>query len=122
MTTHAVQDSALQVAAQYHSAWTSGDVDAAMDLVDEDIVCNAPDGEIKGKDAYHTYIQEFSQINTGVTNLASFGDESQALLMYYPHTEFTSTAPAAELFTVRDGKIVESQLVFDRMSFGPPQG
>ena len=31
-----------------------------------------------------------------------------------------STAPAAEYFTVRDGLIVESVLVFDRLSFVPP--
>ena len=33
----------------------------------------------------------------------------------------TSTAPAAEYFTVRDGRIVESLLVFDRLSYAPPQ-
>jgi hypothetical protein len=32
----------------------------------------------------------------------------------------TTTAPAAECFTVRDGKIAESVLLFDRLSFGPP--
>jgi len=33
----------------------------------------------------------------------------------------TSTAPAAEHFTVRDGRIVESLLVFDRLSYAPSQ-
>ncbi len=39
---------------------------------------------------------------------------------YYPQTASTATAPAGECFTVRDGKIVENVLVFDRPSFGPP--
>ncbi len=57
---------------------------------------------------------------TGLTDVAAFGDDEHALLFYCPHTAVTSTAPAAEHFTIRDGKIVESRLVFDRLSFGPP--
>lgn len=47
--------------------------------------------------------------------------QEHALLFYYPHTAVTSTAPAAEHFTIRDGKIVEIRLVFDRLSFAPPE-
>ena len=43
------------------------------------------------------------------------------VLFYYPHTAATSTAAAAEHFTIRDGQIVETQLVFDRLSFTPLQ-
>jgi len=41
-------------------------------------------------------------------------------LFYYPQTAATSTALAAECFTVRGDTIVENLLVFDGMSFGPP--
>ncbi len=58
---------------------------------------------------------------TGLTDVAAFGDQEQALLFHCPHTAATSTAPAAERFTLRDGQIVESRLVFDRLSFAPPQ-
>jgi hypothetical protein blinB_18313 len=121
MMTHSRDANALEVATRYHTAWTCRNVEAAMELVADDVVCHAPDGLIEGKDAYQAYIQDFSQICTGVTNLASFGNEHQAVLMYCPHTVVTSIAPAVELFTVREGKIVESQLVFDRMSFAPGQ-
>jgi hypothetical protein len=104
----------------YHRAWTSGDVDAAMVYVANDIICRAPDGEITGKDAYRGFLGGFTQIMTGLTDVAAFGDDEHAVLFYYPHTAVTSTAPAAEHFTVRDGTIVESRLVFDRLSFAAP--
>jgi ketosteroid isomerase-like protein len=112
---------ALQTALAYHRAWTGGDLDGAMARVADDIICRAPDGDINGKDAYHGYLRGFAQIMTGLTDVAAFGDHEHALLFYYPHTETTSTAPAAEHLTVRGGQIVESLLVFDRLSFAPPQ-
>lgn len=110
---------ALPTALAYHRAWTSGDLDGAMTHVADDIICRAPDGDITGKDAYHGYLREFTQIMTGLTDVAAFGDDEHVLFFYYPHTEVTSTAPAAEHFTIRDGQIVESLLVFDRLSFAP---
>lgn len=111
---------ALQTASAYHRAWTSGDLDSAFAHVADDILCRAPGGDITGKDAYRSYLGGFSQMMTGLTDVAGFGDDEHALLFYYPHTAVTSTAPAAEHFIIRDGKIVESRLVFDRLSFGPP--
>lgn len=112
---------ALHTALNYHRAWTSGDLDTAMGLVDDGIVCRAPGEEINGKDAYRAYLGGFSQMMTGLTDIAAFGDEQHVVLFYCPHTAVTSTAPAAEHFTVRDGRIVESLLVFDRLSYAPPQ-
>jgi len=112
---------ALQTALAYHRAWTSGDLDGAMAHVSDDIVCRAPDGDISGKEAYRSYLGGFLQVMTGVTDVTAFGDQEEALLFYCPHTAATSTAPAAEHFTLRDGRIVESRLVFDRLSFAPPQ-
>lgn len=112
---------ALQTALAYHHAWTSGDLDGAMAHVSDDIVCRAPGGDINGKAAYHGYLGGFSQVMTGLTDIAAFGDDEHALLLYCPHTAATSTAPAAEHFTLRDGQIVEIQLVFDRLAFAPPQ-
>lgn len=121
MTTNDHRSAALEAALAYHRAWTSGDLDGAMAYVVDDIICRAPDGDITGKDAYRGYLGEFTQIMTGLTDAAVFGDDEDVLLFYYPHTAVTSTAPVAEHFTIRDGKIVESRLVFDRLSFSPPQ-
>lgn len=117
---NARQSTALQTALEYHCAWTSGDLDGAMAYVADEFVCHAPGEVLTGKEAYREYLGGFLQINTGLTDVAAFGDNEHALLFYYPHTDVTSTAPAAEHFTVRDGQIVESLLVFDRLSFAPP--
>lgn len=120
MTQTAGSTTALETVMGYHQAWTSGDVDRAMARVADDIVCRAPGGDLIGKEAYRAFLAGFVPNLTGLTDVASFADADRVALFYYPHTAATSTAPAAECFTVRDGKIVESVLVFDRLSFAPP--
>jgi len=115
------QSAALETALAYHRAWTSGDLEGAIAHVADDIVCRAPGGNITGKDAYRGFLGGFAANVTGLTDVAAFGDEEHVVLFYYPHTAATSTAAAAEHFTIRDGQIVESQLVFDRLSFTPLQ-
>lgn len=109
-----------QIVQKYHRAWTGGDIDNAMTLVADDITCRAPGADLAGKDAYRAYIAGFAPMLTGIGDIAEFADAERVALFYYPQTAATSIAPAAEYFTVRDGKITESVLVFDRLSFGPP--
>lgn len=113
------QSPALETALAYHRAWTSGDLDGAMAHVADDIVCRAPGQELNSKSEYRSYLGGFSQMMTGLTDVAAFGDDEHVVLFYFPHTAVTSTAPAAEHFTIRDGRIVESLLVFDRISYAP---
>ncbi len=115
------RSAALETALAYHRAWTSGDLEGAIAHVADDIVCRAPGGDITGKDAYRGFLGGFAANVTGLTDVAAFGDEEHVVLFYYPHTAATSTAAAAEHFTIRDGQIVETQLVFDRLSFTPLQ-
>lgn len=111
---------ARETVLDYHRAWTSGDIDRAMTYVADDIVCRAPGDDLVGKGAYRGYLAGFAPNVTGLTDVATFADGDRVALFYYPHTAATSTAPAAECFTVRDGQIAESVLVFDRLSFAPP--
>jgi len=46
-----------------------------------------------------------------------WGGDETALLLYNPHTTLVQDAPSAECFTVKDGRIVHSLLVFDRTPF-----
>ena len=105
---------------KYHRAWTSGDIATAMTYVADDIVCRAPGVDLDGKDAYREYIGGFAPMLVGIGDIAEFADGNRVALFYYPQTAATSTAPAAELFTVKDGKITESVLIFDRLSYSPP--
>lgn len=111
---------ALEAVLAYHRAWTAGDVDGAMTWVADDIFCRAPGGDLVGKDAYRAFLAGFAPRLTGLTDIATFEDGDRVALFYYPRTAATSTAPAAECFTVRDGVIAESVLIFDRLSFAPP--
>lgn len=113
--------SAFTIVQNYHRAWAGGDVDQAMSWVADGITCRAPGEDLAGKAAYREYLAGFAPALTGLADIASFADGDRVALFYYPQTAATSTAPAAECFTVRNARIVESVLVFDRLSFGPPQ-
>lgn len=109
---------ALQVALAYHRAWTGGDLDVAMALVADDVVCDAPAGRIDGVRAYREFLTPFAQrflIRTEM--IAAFGDENTAMLMYDAETVPARSAPAAECLSVRDEKIVYNRFVFDRTPF-----
>ena len=112
---------ALATALAYHQAWTSHDLDKAMSYIADDITCDAPGAQISGAQPYRDFLGRFMALLTGVETAAAFGDDTTAVLFYYPHTASTSDAPVAECFTVAGGKITRSVLVFDRPSFAPPQ-
>lgn len=113
--------SPLEIVLDYHQAWTGGDVDRAMTWVADDIAAQMPGQDLAGKTAYGEFLAGFAPSLTGLTDIGSFADGERVALFYCPHTAATTTAVAAECFTVRDAKIVESVLVFDRLSYGPPQ-
>jgi hypothetical protein len=100
--------SALYVALAYHRAWTSHDFERAMTYVAPDIVCLAPAGRILGADAFRAFMGPFSQILTRSELLSAFGDRD---------TVPVQNAPAAELLTVRDGRITQMRIIFDRAPF-----
>src|SRR5450631_3329104 len=111
---------ALATALAYHQAWTSQNLDQAMTYIADDITCDAPGARISGAQQYRDFLGGFMTQLTGVEAVAAFGDDTTAVLFYYPHTANVSDAPTAECFTVTGGKITRSVLVFDRPSFAPP--
>lgn len=114
-------DNAYNTVQKYHRAWTRGDIDTAMSYVADDITCRAPGVDLDGKDAYREFIGGFAPMLTGIGDIAEFVDEDRVALFYYPQTATTSTTPAAEFFTIKNAKIIESVLIFDRLSYGPPE-
>lgn len=117
--TQANCNAALDIVLEYHHAWTSGDVEGAMKRVSDDFVCQAPGARFE-KAAYREYLAGFVQNLTGAPDVARFADGDHVALIYYPQTAMAKTTPATEYFTVRDGAIVESLLMFDRLSYAPP--
>lgn len=111
----------LDTVLEYHRAWTGGDIEHATILLSEDVVCRAPGEDLVGKEAYGAFLAGFYPNLTGVSEVTSFAEGERVALFYYPHTAVTTTTPAAEYFTLRDGLIVENVLVFDRLSYVPPE-
>jgi predicted SnoaL-like aldol condensation-catalyzing enzyme len=110
----------LDLVLEYHRAWTKGDVDRAIKLVSEDFVCQAPTGAL-GREEMRKYLAGFVPRLTGIVDIAQFCDDAHVVLIYYPQTAVTQTTPAAEYFTIRDGLIAESLLMFDRLAYAPPK-
>lgn len=108
---------ALQVALAYYEAWTSKDLERAMNYISDGIVCEAPAGRLEGAEAYRAFMGPFVQILKSSSMIAAFGDERRALVMYDTETIPVKSAPGAECVTVEDGKIIHSRFVFDREPF-----
>ncbi len=113
------QTDAYNVVMNYHHAWTTGNVDKAMSYIADNITCNAPGVNLKGKNQYREYIAGFAPSLTGIGDIAEFADDNRVALFYHPQTAVTQTAVAAEFFTVANGKIASSVLIFDRLSYSP---
>lgn len=101
------------IARTFTQAWTSHDMDTAAGYLADDVTFDGPTGHSVGKQAYIEALTKFAQAVTGVTILAAFGDDSQALIMYDLATAPFGTLTSAELLTFRDGKIVADKLTFD---------
>lgn len=119
---HEQQLTAMDVALAYHRAWTSGDLDAALLNVVDDVICEAPPGTLTGTAALRGFMGPFAASLTRSTLLAAFGDDDQALIMYDTENPAVSSAPAAELYRIRDGRISEIRIIFDRLPFALARG
>jgi ketosteroid isomerase-like protein len=108
---------ALQVALDYFTAWTGGDMDKAMTYVADDVVCDAPAGRIEGAAAYREFMAPFARMLIRADMLSAQGDDERATVVYDTETRLVASAPAAEWVTVRDGRIVYSRFIFDRLPF-----
>jgi hypothetical protein len=105
---------ALAVALAYHSAWTSKNVDEALQHVADGIVCDAPSGQLRGMDQYRPFLTNFVPIVKGYDMIAALGDADTAVLVYDLHTvPVSSGSLTCECFTIRDGKITQNRLIFD---------
>ncbi len=108
---------ALQTALGYFQAWTTQDFDRAMSFLAPDMVCHAPSGRLDGAEAFRGFMEPLTRILVRAELIASFGDESTALLMYDTQTVPVPNAPGAECLTVEEGLITEIKIIFDRLPF-----
>lgn len=112
----------IEIALAYHHAWTAGEMDLALRFVAEDVVCDAPPGRLTGKGTLRAFMEPFAATLTSSEVLAAYGDESGAVIMYDTASPAVASAPAAELYDVRDGHITKVRIVFDRLPFAIARG
>ena len=103
----------------YHLAWTGGDIDRALAYIADDARCFAPDEKVTTKEDWRGYLRAFVPMLTGAPVHARMSDADRVALWYFPQTALVTTTLAGELFTVRDGQIVEIRLAFDRLGYAP---
>jgi hypothetical protein len=108
---------ALEVGLAYHRAWTGKNVDEALRYVSDDIVCNAPGGEMRGIDQYRPFLANFVPIVTGYDMIAALGDSETAVLVYNLRTIPVSSGLTCECFTVKAGRITSNRLIFDQTPY-----
>ena len=85
--------------------------------VADDIVCDAPSGQLLGLDQYRPFLANFVPRVTGYDLIAALGDAETAVLVYDLHTTPVSFGLTRECFTVRDGRIARNRLIFDQTPY-----
>ena len=103
-----------QIVTNYHSAWTSGNLEAARGYLADELDFQGSVQTFRRADDFIVGLTQFHQMLRGVTLLQSFFSEHGAALLY----DCDTLSPAgvirtAEFFTVGDGKIQSIRLVFD---------
>jgi hypothetical protein len=112
----------MEIALAYHRAWTSRDMDTAMKYVADDVVCDAPPGRLTGVTALRGFMEPFANTLTSSQLMAAYGDDRGTVLMYDTSNTAVASAPAAELYQVREGRITAIRIVFDRLPFALARG
>ena len=106
-----------EIVEQYFNAWTSKDFEKARSLLHDDLSFKGPIETLDNADALIESIKGLAQIVTGAERRALLERGDQVVVIYDLHTVPIPTAPVAEWYTVRDGKIASMQAFFDARPF-----
>jgi ketosteroid isomerase-like protein len=105
--------SGQQIAHDYVRAWLRGDVETALSLIAEDIVCEAPNGVINGRAAYRELLTPFASALLSSELIDVLAEDAHAATAYRVETPFAKDYCGMEYLTVQDGKITRAISVFD---------
>ena len=103
-----------QVITKYHTAWTSGDMEAARSYLADDLDFQGSIDTFHRADDFIAALSMFQKMLTRVTLIHSFYSDTGAALLY----DCETMSPAgviriAEFFTITGGRIHSIRLVFD---------
>jgi hypothetical protein len=103
---------ALAVARAYHDAWRERHYEAAWSLIDADVLIDVPINAYDGKASFVEAAERTREMAAKVDEIAEFGDETRAVLIY-DMTLPVGSLRIAECFTVVDGRISEILHIHD---------
>ena len=104
---------------RYFDAWSSKDFAAARALLHDDLSFRGPFETLDSADALIGSLQGLSQIVTSAERNGLLAQGDEVAVAYELHTAPVPTAPVAERYKVRDGKIASIQAFFDARPFAP---
>jgi hypothetical protein len=113
---------ALRIARQYYDAWRDHRHGDAMNVVAADVVSETPFGPLHGAKELSDSEAQFAPMLQGATLVASYGDDTTALLLYYTHTQPAPNVLSAKYFEISDGKITSLKALFDTGAFANAKG
>jgi hypothetical protein len=109
----AITGSAQKIANEYARAWLGGDVEKALSFIADDVVCETPNGQIKGLEGYRQFLGPFATALISGELIDVLGDDDHAATVYAVETPFAKDFRGMEYLTVEDGKITHAVSVFD---------
>src|SRR5260221_4401266 len=105
---------ALDIARAFEAAWQGGDFEKARGCLVDDLAFDSPYGRETKAQAVIGQYAGVSQVVTGPAHeIAAFGDDTTALIMYVLPTSAFGPQVSATHYVVRDGKITSATLVYD---------
>ncbi len=108
------------VVASFFKAWTTGDFDTARSLLHDDVSFSGPIDSFSDADSYLGALRGLSQIVQAAHQQKVFADDNDVCVIYDLVTATPAgTAPTAEWYRLRDGKISAVRVYFDARPFAP---
>jgi hypothetical protein len=105
--------SALEVARDYHQAWTRGDLDTAASYIAADLATDVPLATYTEATDFLAGLTRFVKLVENVELLAELGSNDEAILLYDIHMAPLGTLRVAEHFTVANDRITHIRHVHD---------
>jgi len=109
---------AVGVALAFLDAFAAGDEEALAELLDPEVLFTSPRRSLAGKVVVAAEIAGFARAVTALKVVSAFGDDRQALVLYDMDAGPLGTVRAADRITVRNGRIVADELLFDTAAMG----
>jgi ketosteroid isomerase-like protein len=108
------------VADKFFKAWTTGDFAAARSLLHDDVSFAGPIDSFNSAEAYLGALEGLAQIVKAAEEQKVFVDGNDVCVVYDLVTNTPAgTAPTAEWYHIRNGKISAVRVFFDARPFAP---